>query len=101
MKSLQAQGTSVHIGDRAGVTEHNLLHEDVENALLYCGLGFAGCGAGKVARDDDENLNVIEGTYGLQTDWLRRGGMTENKDEMWGDGIPRDVQRPMVKSLNC
>ena len=72
MRSLQAQVTSDHVGARGGVTEHNLLREDVENALLHCGLGFAGCG-GKVARDDDENLNVIEGACGLQTDGLRRG----------------------------
>jgi len=60
-------------------------------------LEIAGYGS-KVVRDDDEN--VVEGARGLRTDGLRRDGMTENEDEMGGDGIPRDVWRPRDKLLS-
>jgi len=66
--------------EAAPLSIHNLLCEKIEKAPLHCGcLEIAGCG-GQVVRDDD--VNVIEGAYGLQTDGLRCHWMTENKYEM-------------------
>ena len=66
---------------RGGVIERNLLRDDMENAPLHCRLEIAGC-CSKVVRDDDGDLNVIEGACGLQTDGLRGGEMTEKDDEI-------------------
>ena len=80
VKSLQVQATQVYVSARGSTIEHNLLCEKIEKVPLHCGyLEIAGCG-GQVVQDDD--MNVIEGAYSLQTDGLQCHWMMENQYEM-------------------
>ena len=66
------------IGDDVRTLESATEHAD---GPLHCHLEIAAC-CSKVVRDDDGDLNVIEGACSLQTEGLRGGEMTEKEDEM-------------------
>jgi hypothetical protein len=100
VQRLEAHAAQLHVRARRGAAEHDLLSEDVENAALHGRLEIARGGC-KIAWDDDEN--VIECASSLHADRLRCRRVTENKDKMRGDSIPRDprdIRRSIHEALN-